>query len=733
MSDFLGHFRQQEQTRTTERIHPTQCPYCSMQCTMRLVEEKTPFATRWKATPNKDDPVVQGRMCVKGVEAHVHALDHQRLTQPLLRRNGDWVAISWEEALEWFRDRVEETQERYGKDAVGVYGGGSLTNEEAYLLGKFARVALQTRYIDYNGRFCMSSAATAANQALGVDRGLTNPLSDIPAASCIILAGANIAECQPTMMPYFRQAKANGATLIAIDPRETPTTRLADIHLPIRPGTDAALVNGMLRVVLEEGYADEAFLQRHTTGWPELKKWIESISLDEVAAMTAIPREKIEEAARAYGRAATGMVFTARGVEQHAHGVKNVRNFLNLVLVTGKIGRRGSGYGAVTGQGNGQGGREHGQKADQLPGYRRIDNPQHRREVAQVWGIGEEELPQAGVSAYEMFQRAWEGEIRGMVILSSNPVVSNPHVSLVEEALERLDFLVAIDLFLSETAEKADLILPGSAYLEDEGTMTNLEGRVIRRQAVQPLPGEARLDWQILAQMAQVLGKGRHFTFTSAQEIFAELRQASRGGIADYSGITYERIEKEGGVFWPCPEENAPGTARLFADGRFWHPDGRAKLTPVLHAQPPEPVCDSYPLTLTTGRVLSHYLTGVQTRRTPALLKKAPEPFLSVHPKTAERWKLEDGERVRVLSRRGQVEMKVELTPKIREDTVFAPIHWGGEGCINRLTLPELDPESRMPSFKICAVRLEPVVSHHSAREERSESDGETQKVGVGR
>lgn len=701
---------------------------------MRLVEEKTPYTTRWKAAPNKDDPVVQGRMCVKGVEAHVHTLDHERLTQPLLRQNGRWVMISWEEALEWFQRRVKETQERYGKDAVGVYGGGSLTNEEAYLLGKFARVALQTRYIDYNGRFCMSSAATAANQALGVDRGLTNPLSDIPAADCIILAGANIAECQPTMMPYFRKAKGNGATLIAIDPRETATTKLADIHLRIRPGTDAALVNGMLKVILEEGYVNEPFLKQHTTGWPQLKTWIESVSTDEVAGITGIPRDTIVAAARSYGQAATGMVFTARGVEQHAHGVKNVRNFLNLVLVTGKIGRCGSGYGAVTGQGNGQGGREHGQKADQLPGYRLINNPQHRREIAQVWGIEEHELPQAGVSAYEMFQRVWEREIRGMVILSSNPVVSNPNATMVEEALDRLDFLVAIDLFLSETAERADLVLPGSAYLEDEGTMTNLEGRVIRRQAVRSLPGEAKLDWQILAQMAQVLGKGEYFSFSSAQEIFTELRQASRGGIADYSGISYERIEREGGVFWPCSDENSPGTARLFEDHRFWHPDGRAKLIPVPHLEPPEPVCDTYPLTLTTGRYMAHYLTGVQTRRTPALLKKAPEPLLSIHPETAKRWNVEDGQQVQVHSRRGSIEMKVEITTKIREDIVFAPMHWGGENGINRLTLPELDPESRMPAFKTCAVRLEPVIATLPTEgKERSDIDGKAQKVGVGR
>lgn len=664
---------------------------------------------------------MQGKMCVKGMEAHTPSLSAERLKVPLLRKNGKLVPVSWRTAMNWFRRKVARLQQSYGRDAIGVYGGGSLTNEESYLLGKFARVALGTRFIDYNGRFCMSSAAAAGNQAFGIDRGMTNPLSDIPFAKCLILAGTNIADCQPTMMPYLRKAKANGAYIIAIDPRVTGTTKLADLHLQVKPGTDAALVNGMLKVIVDEGYANWDFIERHTSGVAELVEYLESVKLSEVAELTGVPEELIVQAARAYGQADTGMVFTARGVEQQATGVRNVRNFINLVLATGKIGKQGCGYGAVTGQANGQGGREHGQKADQLPGYRLIEDPSHRKYIADVWGVKETSLPRKGVSAYEMFEAVMNDELRGLIVMSSNPVVSNPNAHLVEEALRKLDVLVVVDLFLSETAELADLVLPGSSFLEDEGTMTTLEGRVMLRRAVRPLPGEARLDWRIICDMAQALGKSKGFRYASAQEIFDELRLASKGGIADYYGISYERMEQEKGVFWPCPSTAEPGMVRLFEDQRFYHPDGKAKFISVPHATAPEPTTDQYPLTLTTGRVMQHYLSGVQTRRTPALHSKVPEPYLQIHPETALRCQIANGEKARVVSRRGEIVVTVKVSADIRPDTVFVPFHWGGEHCINRLTLPELDPQSRMPAFKACAVRVMPVIEKTSVEQAEEE------------
>jgi assimilatory nitrate reductase catalytic subunit len=705
-------FQQREQEETFQKKSKTQCPYCSMQCTMYLVEERSLSKPRYHVLPNKKDPVVQGRLCIKGTEAHIHALSSERLRVPLLRKKGKLMPVSWIEAMEWFSKTTQRIQKRFGKEAIGVFGGGSLTNEEAYLLGKFARVALQTPYIDYNGRFCMSSAAAASQQAFGIDRGLTNPLSDLPLAKCIILAGTNVGECQPTLIPYLRKAKANGAFLIAIDPRVTVTTKLADLHLQIRPGTDVPLVNGMLKVLWDEGYVNHDFIHRHTTGFDALQAFINTISLEETAQKTGIPLEKIIQAARAYGQAETGFVLTARGTEQHTNGVVTVRNYINLVLVTGKIGQPGSGFGTITGQGNGQGGREHGQKADQLPGYRRIDHLPDRKAIAKIWGIEERELPPAGVSATEMFRLAMDKKLRGMIIFASNPVVSHPDSGLVEKALEQLDFVICSDLFLSETAQKADLVLPAASYLEDEGTITNLEGRVLLRRAVHRPPGEAKPDWQIIKEMAGVLGKESFFPYESAESIFSELRRASHGGIADYSGITYQRIEQEGGIFWPCSDERSAGTPRLFTDRQFYHPDKKARLLPVSDPVPAETTDDDYPLWLTTGRVMPHYLSGTLTRRTPKLNNKAPEPFLYIHPVTAERYQLKEGMMARLASRRGEIALKVKLVDAIRLDTVFCPMHWGENQCINRITLPELDPVSRMPSFKLCAVRVEPLELH---------------------
>ncbi|SEN69667.1 assimilatory nitrate reductase catalytic subunit NasC [Lihuaxuella thermophila] len=686
----------------------TQCPFCSVQCKMELIEQEAMGRKTHLVNPI-ENPASEGRLCVKGMNAHQHALHRDRLLYPMVKVNGKFERISWEKALDLIKEKFTQIQQEDGLDALGVYGGGSLTNEEAYLLGKFARVALKTRHIDYNGRFCMSAAASAANKAFGVDRGLTNQLSEIPFTECIILAGTNVAECQPTLLPYFTRAKENGAYVIAIDPRETATTQLADLHLKIKPGMDAALVNGLLKVILEEGYVDQTFVEERTKGFKELEEHLSSVDLDHIADITGISVQHIREAATRFGRAKTGMVFTARGVEQQTHGYMGVRNFINLLLVTGKMGKAGCGYGAITGQGNGQGGREHGQKADQLPGYRSIENPEHRSYIARVWGIDEQDLPGQGVSAYEMMVKIHRREITGLLVMGSNPLVSNPNANLIEEGLKKLKFLVVIDLFVSETARLADLILPTSSYLEDEGTMTNLEGRVTLRPASRPCPGEVKHDWQILCEIARVLGKGKFFSFGSAEEIFDELRLASRGGVADYYGITYERLKREGGVYWPCPSPDHPGQARLF-EHSFAHPDGKAEIMPVNNHFPNEQVNDDFPLYLTTGRVMTHYLTGVQTRRSHSLAARNFESFAEIHPKTAKKYGIEDQTLIRLESRRGSIIVRSKITSEIREDTVFVPMHWADLQNVNLITLDALDPICKMPGFKVCAVKISPLV-----------------------
>ncbi|ADG05893.1 molybdopterin oxidoreductase family protein [Kyrpidia tusciae] len=688
------------------------CCFCSMQCAVRL--EAKPSGEGLDLRPDPGFPVAGGRLCQKGFHAHLHVSHPERLTTPLVRRRGGFAAVSWAQALEEAAARLQSIQGRYGAGAVGVFGGGSLTNETAYLLGKFARVALRTPFIDYNGRYCMSSAAAAMNRSFGLDRGLTNPLDDIPAADIILLVGANVAECQPTMMSYFRRAQKRGGRLVVIDPRETATARVADVHLRIRPGTDWILMNGLLRAMIAEGWIDEDFIARRTSGFEAVREAAAPYTPERVEARTGVPAGVVVDLARQFSLAPRGMIFTARGVEQQVRGVDNVQACINLILATGKIGRPGCGFGAITGQGNGQGGREHGQKADQLPGYRSIEDPAARRHVARVWGVDERDLPGPGTSAFEMFQQMTAGRIRGLLILGSNPVASSPHRSLVRRALASLDTLVVIDILPSETARMADILLPGSAWTEQEGTTTNLEGRVIlRRQATSP-PGRARLDWRILCDLAAALGKGRHFSYSCAEEIFHELRRASAGGEADYFGITYERIERENGVFWPCPDLDRPGQARLFAD-RFAHPDGRARFFPVSEeGRRPEQPDMEYPFYLTTGRVVDHYLTGTQTRRTERLVRRTPGPYVEIHPETAAAFGIGDGERVRLRTRRGKAEYPAKVTDRIRPDTLFVPCHWEGDECVNQLTDDRLDPISRMPSFKCCAAALEKVGAEHT-------------------
>ena len=691
-----------------DHIMDTQCPFCSVQCKMQITEHRGAAGSTYTVEP-KPNAASEGRLCIKGMNAYQHALSGSRLTYPMARVDGKLERVSWDEAYRLIQSNFTQLQQQYGKDTVGVYGGGSLTNESAYLLGKFARVALGSKYIDYNGRFCMSAAASAGNKAFGIDRGLTNQLSEIPLAKCIILAGTNIAECQPTLMPYFTRAKENGAVIIAIDPRNTGTTEMADLHLKVKPGMDAALVNGMLKVLVEEGYTDERFLNGRTNGFQELKQHLAELNLDHIAEITGVPLAQIRQSAELFGKAATGMVFTARGVEQQTDGYMAVRNFLNMVLVTGKIGKEGCGYGAVTGQGNGQGGREHGQKADQLPGYRSIENPVDRAYIAEIWGMKVDDMPGKGVSAYEMMEKVHAEEIRALLVMGSNPVVSNPNANFVEEGLRKLQFLVVADMFLSETALMADLVLPTSSYLENGGTLTNLEGRVLLRESSRMPLGESKHDWEILCGIAGLLGAESYFPYSNVESIFEELRIASRGGIADYYGITYERLRREEGVYWPCPSVDHPGEKRLF-EQRFAHLSGRAELIAVDNHFPDEQVSSEFPLYLTTGRVLSHYLTGVQTRRSATLAARSFESFMEIHPKTAKKYRIEDASLIKLESKRGSIVVRSKLTTDIREDTVFVPMHWGDIQNVNKITNQALDPTCRMPGFKVCAVHVKSIV-----------------------
>jgi assimilatory nitrate reductase catalytic subunit len=651
--------------------------------------------------------VNQGRLCIKGWTA-AGLLDHPgRLTTPLVRgAAGDLLPASWESALDAVADAFRRLQVEHGPEAVGVFGSGALTNEKAYLLGKFARVALGTPHIDYNGRYCMSSAAAANNRAFGLDRGLPFPVADIAKAEVVLLVGANAADTLPPIMQYFERQKAAGGKLVVADPRRTATARAADLYLPVTPGTDLALANGLLFLAIEEDLIDRQYIAERTVGFDAVRRAVLTYDPATVERITGVSATALRQTVRWLAGADSAMVLSGRGAEQHSKGVDTVLAFINLMLALGKVGQPTSGYGCLTGQGNGQGGREHGQKADQLPGYRLIENDAHREQIAKIWGIDPASLPRKGKSAYELLDSLGpKGGIRGLLVMGSNVAVASPHAGNIVGKLKSLEMLAVCDSFLSETAELAHVVLPAYQWAEEEGTLTNLEGRVIRRRPAAAPPEGVRGDLDVIRELAERLGHGDKFAFQTTGDVFDEFRQATAGGSADYSGITYERIDREGGVFWPCPAEDHPGTPRLFAD-RFAHADGKARFHAVEHRHAGEEPEADYPLYFTTGRYLEHYNSGAQTRRVDPLREARSVPRLQMHPRLARQFGVADGWRVTVESRRGRVEFAAELTNAIRPDTLFAPFHWGGKQAANLLTSPALDPISRMPEFKLAAVRV---------------------------
>ncbi len=676
----------------------THCPYCSLQCGMTLVAGRRTLEVQ----PWPEFPVNQGALCRKGWTAGGLRGHRERLTTPLVRdrATGELRAAEWDEALDLVASRLAVIRAEDGPDAVAVFGGGGLTNEKAYQLGKFARVALGTSQIDYNGRWCMSSAASAGNQVFGVDRGLPFPLADVERTDVVVLVGSNLAETMPPAARHLDRLRERGGRLVVIDPRLTSTGERADLFLQPVPGTDLPIALGLLHLLDAAGHVDEEYVAARTTGFEEVRGSVTAWWPERVERVTGVPAEELRALAALLGESERVMVLTARGAEQHRQGTDTVLAWINLALALGMCGKDAAGYGCLTGQGNGQGGREHGQKADQLPGYRMIDDPAAREHVARVWGVEPDDLPGKGRSAYELLDAlGTPGGPRALLVHGSNLVVSAPNADHVTARLAALDLLVVADIVMSETAAMADVVLPVTEWAEETGTMTNLEGRVILRERAVAPPAGVRSDLEVLAGLAERLGSPVPFG-TDPEEIFAELGRASAGGTADYAGINYDRIRAEHGVFWPCPAPEHPGTPRLFAD-RFATADGRARFRVVEHRGAAEQPDATYPLHLTTGRVLSQYQSGAQTRRIRDL--PDPGPFVELHPMLADRLGAVDGEPVVVRTRRGELKAAARVVATIRPDTVFVPFHWVGA---NRLTNDALDPTSRMPEFKVCAAAV---------------------------
>jgi assimilatory nitrate reductase catalytic subunit len=698
-----------------DKLVQTHCCFCGQQCGIRL-KVKHNIVVGFE--PWDEFPFNRGMLCPKGVKRYLQGAHPDRLLTAFERdpaAPGGFRPMAYQDAINRVAAEIARIQALHGNDAFAVLTGASLTTEKAYLMGKFARVCLKTANIDYNGRLCMVSAAAGNKKAFGIDRA-ANSWADILKAKLIWVSGANVAECAPITTNYIWQAREQGARVIVVDPRITPLARTCDLFLPIKPGRDIALFNGVLHLMIENDWLDHAFIREHTVGFDKVAEHVKDWTPKRTAEVTGLGERGIRQAAEWWGAAPSSFLMHARGIEHHTHGVQNVLGAINLVLASGRIGREGCGYATITGQANGQGGREHGQKCDQLPGGRDITNPEHRAYVAGVWGVAPDELPGAGVDAYEIFRKAERGEIRGLLSICFNPKVSLPDSEFVARALDRLDFYVAIDFFLNETARHADVILPGSLQEEDEGIVCSTEGRVIKINQAVESPGDARQDWRVIQDVAKALGRERGFTFTGPREILDELRRASAGGVADYAGITYERLEKEMGIFWPCPSENHPGTPRLFEPGSwnpiaqgkgpFYFPDGKARFNVAAYSPPAEEVDADYPVILTTGRVVSQFLSGTQTRRIGPLVDQYPEPRVEMHPRLAGKLGIADGDWTVIESRRAGCCLRAQVVQTIRPDTIFVPYHWAGERSINRLTIAAQDPISKIPEYKVCAVRV---------------------------
>jgi assimilatory nitrate reductase catalytic subunit len=706
----------------------THCPYCALQCAQALSP-----AGATVAVSGRDFPTNRGGLCRKGWTSASVLRAPDRLTTPMVRGSDRALhPCGWDAALDLVAERLLTIRQEHGADAVAVFGGGGLTNEKAYQLGKFARVALRTANIDYNGRFCMSSAAAAANRSLGVDRGLPFPLSDVGGAGAVLLLGSNLAETMPPAVQHLAGARDRGG-LVVVDPRRSATAQLVDdgrgVHLQPVPGTDLVVLLALLHVTLAEGLADAAYLAQRTTGLADVQRSVAAWWPERAERECGVPADALRRTARLLAAASPvhggpgAYVLTGRGVEQSSQGTATVTAAINLALALGLPGRLGAGFGALTGQGNGQGGREHGQKADQLPGYRMIDDPADRQHVARVWGVPPGSLPGKGLPAVELLKAVGTPNgPRALLVHGSNLAVSAPDVGTVRERLRSLDLLVVCDFVPSETAELADVVLPVTQWAEEEGTMTSLEGRLIRRRQALVPPDGVRSELWIWAELARRLGSPGVFD-TEPAAVFDELARASAGGRADYSGLSHERLDTGDALYWPCPAGPRgaaphPGTPRLFADG-FPTPDGRARLVAVDHHGPRDDVRPDAPVYLVTGRVLQHYQSGAQTRRVAELVSEVPEPWVELHPLLAQRLGVEEGARVRISGRRGQLTTRARLTDAIRPDTVFMPFHWGGADSVNLLTNDATDPVSGMPELKVCAVDLEPAPPESPADQTR--------------
>ncbi|WP_331232841.1 formate dehydrogenase subunit alpha [Natronorarus salvus] len=696
----------------TEEQEPvkTICPYCGVGCGIQVNPGEEPGDMRFM--PWGEAPVNEGKICIKGGAA-TQVVDHEdRLTEPLIKEDGEFREASWEAAYGLIVDELERIREEHGPDAMGFYGSSKTMNEENYLLQKLAR-RFGTNNVDNCTRMCHASTVWALRTSLGAGA-MTNSMADLrEAADVFWIHGANPAEQHPIANSvYFRQAVLEGATVIQIDPHANKTTRTFDIegtdrhmHLQLNPGTDIPLLNIVLKTILEhheahpeDGWIDEAFIAERTEGFEHLKETLEGFDKEAAAEECGVPLEEIEEAARKYADAGNAAIFTGMGMSQHRCGVDNVQNEINLALITGNIGRPGTGVNPLRGQNNVQGTCDVGAMPNVLPGYQLVDDDEARESVEEVWGF--EIPPEPGLTNVEISHEAGNS-VHGLYVMGENPIMSEPDANNVAKRFEELEFMAVQDIFMTETAKFADVVLPATTWAERGGTVTNTDRRVQRMRGVEKVHETTKHDLEIVSEIGtRLFGEDGGFSFSDPEEVFEELRQVC----PSYYGMTYELLGEEG-IQWPCEEIGDEGDPYLYEES-FDTENGLGHIEGVRHTPPAETPDEEYPLILTTARLEEHYNTGTMSRRSPTLNRQHPENFVDVHPADAERYGIEDGDIVRIRSRRGQIDVRAQVTEDTKEGVIWTTPHFASASA-NVLTNDVLDERAKIPEYKAAAAEIE--------------------------
>jgi formate dehydrogenase alpha subunit len=693
------------------------CPYCGFGCGL-MVGVKQGRVVEIRGM--KGHPVNNGQICELAASIPPLFTAPGRLTYPMIRRDSEFIQVTWEEAITHTANEFTRIIKKYGPDSVAFYGGAANTTEEYYLMNKLMRGLVGTNNIECSTRLCMASTAAGFLSTIGADAPLTCH-ADIEGADLFFIAGSNMAISTPVMFRRISMAKKkNGTRMIVVDPRRTKTSELADLHLRIKPGTDVALNNSLAYVLLKEGFVDEENVEKYASGLSDLKKLVEEYPPGKVAVITGLHENQIIEAARMIGNARAMLTFWFLGYNHSTQAVFKNNTLHNLSLLTGNICRPGAGPLSITGEANAMGNRWVGALSHLLVGMRQITNDQHRKEVAKYWGVPETNINATpGRSIMEIMEGLHSGDIRALWVTTTNPAASLPHTRWVEEGLAKAELLVVQDIFHpTETTTLANVILPAAQWCEKTGTFISSERRIeLVEKLIEP-PGEAKPDYEIIWLIARAMGFEKEFPYSSPAEVFEEWKGLTHGRICDMNGVTYERLRGIVGPQLPCPDVNHPGTMRLFTDMHFPRPDGRAALLFRDYKEPDEITDREYPFILMTGRLEWHFNTRTRTGRIPYLNAAAPENMVNLHPEDAEMLGISEGELVEVTSRRGTARGKARITESIQKGTVFMPFHFGKALCVskdraaNLVTNPVYDIHSKQPEYKFSAVRLEKMLAY---------------------